>query len=58
MSINFYGLGATALAVVTAPLWIPLGLYIGLTYHWEDTVPSDEDLDYGSDAHKEGSDVH
>lgn len=57
MSINFYDLGATALAVVTAPLWIPLGLYIGLTYHWEDTVPSDDDLNYGSDAHKEEIDV-
>ena len=56
MRIDFYGLLATALTVVTAPLWIPLGLYIGLTYHWEDTVPSDDDLNYGSDG--EDSDVH
>jgi hypothetical protein len=31
--------------VLTAPIWIPLAIYIGLTYHWEDTVPSQEDLD-------------
>ena len=41
-----YSLIAWILAIVTAPIWIPLGLYIGLTYNWQDTVPSDEDLDY------------
>ena len=41
-----YNLIALILVIVTAPIWIPLGLYIGLTYHWEQTVPSDEDLDY------------
>ncbi len=34
------------LMVLTAPLWVPLAVYIGLTYSWEDTVPSDEDLNY------------
>lgn len=41
-----YSLIAWIFAIVTAPIWIPLGLYIGLTYHWEDTVPKDEDYDY------------
>jgi len=30
------------------PLIALLGLYIGFTYSWEDTVPSEEDLDYES----------
>lgn len=47
-----YRLMAIVLGVITAPIWVPLGLYIGLTYHWEDTVPSDEDLNYGSDEGK------
>ena len=41
-----YSFIAFVLTVLLAPLWIPLGLYIGLTYRWEDTVPSEEDLDY------------
>ena len=50
-----YRLTAWIFMILTAPIWIPLGLYIGLTYSWEDTVPSDEDLNYGSD--KGDSDV-
>ena len=46
---GFYSLLSLVLTILTAPIWVPLGLYIGLTYHWEDTVPSDEDLDYESD---------
>ena len=45
-----YSLIAWILVIVTAPIWIPLGLYIGLTYHWTDTVPSDEALDYESEV--------
>ena len=41
-----YSIISFIVAVILAPIWIPLGLYIGLTYHWEDTVPSEEDLDY------------
>ena len=36
------------IVVLLSPIWIPLGIYIGLMYHWEDTVPSQEDLEYGS----------
>ena len=43
-----YNITAIILAILTAPIWVPLGLYIGLTYHWEDTVPSQEDLEYKS----------
>jgi len=39
-----YGLLAIILTIVTAPLWIPLAVYIALTYHWTDTVPKEEDL--------------
>ncbi len=41
-----YSFIAFIITVVLSPILIPLGLYIGLTYHWEDTVPSEEDLDY------------
>ena len=41
-----YSIIGWIIAILLAPLWIPLGLYAGLTYHWEDTVPSEEDLDY------------
>ena len=39
-----YGILAVAVTVCLAPIWIPLGIYIGLTYTWEDTVPATEDL--------------
>ena len=42
--VNIYSLVSVAFMVVTAPLWIPLAIYIGLTYHWEDTVPKEEDV--------------
>ena len=41
-----YSFIALSVTVVLSPILIPLGLYIVLTYHWEDTVPSEEDLDY------------
>ena len=44
-----YSILALILTVLTAPIWVPLGIYMGLTYHWEDTVPSDDDLQYGGD---------
>jgi hypothetical protein len=40
--MNLWSLVGIAVAIVTAPLWIPLGIYIGMTYHWEDTVPKEE----------------
>jgi hypothetical protein len=43
---TFYRAVSLVIMVLTAPLWVPLAIYIGLTYHWEDTVPSDEDLNY------------
>jgi hypothetical protein len=39
-----YRLLAVMFAFVTAPLWIPLAVYIALTFHWTDTVPKQEDL--------------
>ena len=42
----FYSILAVILTVLTAPIWVPLGIYIGLTYHWTDTVPKEEDYEY------------
>ena len=39
-----YRILATAIALITAPLWLPLMLYIAVTYDWTDTVPKQEDL--------------
>ena len=39
-----YEILAVAATVCLAPIWIPLALYIALTYSWEDTVPATEDL--------------
>ena len=39
-----YRILAVAATVCLAPIWIPLALYIALTYSWEDTVPATEDL--------------
>ena len=33
-----------AVVIVLLPVLIPLGLYIGLCYHWTDTVPKEEDV--------------
>lgn len=38
-----YRVLAVMIAVVTAPLWIPLAVYIALTYHWTDTVPAEDE---------------
>ena len=35
---------AVAATICFAPIWIPLALYIALTFSWEDTVPATEDL--------------
>ena len=40
---KFYSVLSWAFMIITAPLWIPLAIYIGMTYHWEDTVPKEED---------------
>ena len=40
-----YSILALILTVLTAPIWVPLGIYMGLTYHWEDTVPREEDYE-------------
>ena len=39
-----YRLLAVALTTVTAPLWVPVAVYLVCTMHWTDTVPSEEDL--------------
>jgi hypothetical protein len=39
---QFYSAVSLVLMILTAPIWIPLGLYIGMTYHWTDTVPKEE----------------
>ena len=38
-----YNIISFLIVALLSPLWIPLGIYIGLTYHWEDTVPSQEE---------------
>ena len=44
LDLSPYGILAVAATVCLAPIWIPLALYIALTYSWEDTVPATEDL--------------
>ena len=44
LDLPLYGILAVAATVCLAPIWIPLALYIALTYSWEDTVPATEDL--------------
>jgi len=39
-----YRILAVTLAFITAPLWLPLMLYIAVAYDWTDTVPKQEDL--------------
>ena len=39
-----YRILAVTLAFITAPLWLPLMLYIAVTYDWTDTIPKQEDL--------------
>ncbi len=41
-----YGLIAWIVMILLSPILIPLGLFIGFTYSWEDTVPSEKDMDY------------
>ena len=38
-----YRVLAVMFAVVTAPLWVPLAVYIAITYNWTDTVPSEDE---------------
>ena len=37
-----YRVLAGAITLVTAPLWVPIAVYIAITYHWTDTVPEDD----------------
>ena len=32
-----------AATICLAPIWMPLMLYVAITYSWEDTVPSLEE---------------
>jgi hypothetical protein len=41
-----YKLIGVAIAIITAPIWVPIAIYAGLTYTWKDTVPKEEDYDY------------
>jgi len=34
---------AVAATICLAPIWMPLMLYVAITYSWEDTVPSLEE---------------
>ena len=42
--MGMYGILAVSIATLMSPIIIPLAIYIGLTSHWTDTVPRDEDL--------------
>jgi hypothetical protein len=35
---------AVIIATLLSPIWIPIAIWAGLTSHWTDTVPRDEDL--------------
>ena len=39
----FYTVLGWVIVVPLLPILVPLGLYIGLTYHWTDTVPKEDD---------------
>ena len=39
---GFYRAVSWVLTILMAPLWIPLVLYIAVTYHWTDTIPKEE----------------
>ncbi len=41
-----YNIIGIVVVILLSPILVPLGLYIGLMYNWQDTVPSDEDLNY------------
>jgi len=41
-----YKLIAIVITALLSPIIIPIVIYIGLRYRWEDTVPTSEDLDY------------
>ena len=34
-----YNILATVLTVLTAPIWLPFVIYLGVAYRWQDTVP-------------------
>jgi len=38
-----YRILSIAIAVLLLPVWLPIAIYIGLTYHWTDTVPKEDD---------------
>ena len=33
------------IAILTAPLWFPVVLYLDKTYTWQDTVPKEDNYD-------------
>ena len=47
--MNFYSLMSKVITILLSPIWLPIAIYAGLTHRWQDTVPSDEDLDYEPD---------
>ena len=36
---------AWVLTIFLLPIIVPLAIYIGLTYRWQDTVPKEEDYE-------------
>ena len=38
----FSRLLSVAITIMLMPIIVPLAIYIGLTYHWTDTVPKEE----------------
>lgn len=41
--VNMWSILAGVATICLAPIWMPLALYIALTFSWEDTVPSLEE---------------
>ena len=42
--INMYRVLSVVITTLLLPIIIPIGIWVGLNYHWTDTVPRDEDL--------------
>lgn len=38
-----YKIASYVFVVATAPLWLPVAIYLGIVYSWEDTVPKQEE---------------
>lgn len=52
-----YQLLSLAITILLLPIIVPLGIYIGIKYHWTDTVPRDEGQRYKPDPDRRKKNV-